>query len=140
MPRLGNYSKCKMYKIVSMNNPDLVYFGHTCDTLSRRFSKHKSSSNTTTSKIIIEKGDAIIILLEEYPCENEMVARSREAYYILNNNCVNKQIPGRTQKEYRDSHKEKMNEYQKEYHNSHKEKSKEYYKLYYLKNKANNSV
>ena len=45
MTRLGDYNLCKIYKITSMNNPELVYYGHTCDTLSRRFSNHKKPSN-----------------------------------------------------------------------------------------------
>ena len=54
MPRLGDYNNCKIYKIISMNDINLVYYGHTCDTLSRRFSKHKSPSNKSTSKQIID--------------------------------------------------------------------------------------
>ena len=155
MPKIGDLSKCKIYKIVSMNNPDMVYYGHTCDTLSRRFSKHKAPSNSATSKLIIDKGDAIILLVEEYPCNNEMEATARESFYILNNPCINKNVPGRTSKEYRDSHKEQIQEYRdshkeqikeyrdshkeqmKEYQQSHKEQLKEYYRLYYLKNKNN---
>ena len=93
MPRVGDYSKCKIYMIVSMNNPELVYYGHTCDTLSRRFSKHKSLLNNTPSKQIIDKGDAIIILVETYACKNKMEARVREAHYIMLNKCVNKELP-----------------------------------------------
>ena len=143
MPRVGDLTKCKIYKITSLNNPELVYYGHTCDTLSRRFSKHKAPSNGATSKLIIDKGDAIILLFEEYPCENENQAKAREAFYILNNPCVNKNVPGRTLQEYRDSHKKQSQEYRdshkennKEYRNSHKAELKEYKRLYYLKNKA----
>ena len=68
---------------------------------------------------------------------------------FLNNPCVNKNVPGRTDKEYRDSHKEQMNEYrdshkeqlneyQKEYQQSHIMQYKEYKRLWYLKNKAKN--
>ena len=95
MPRVGDLSKCKIYKIVSLNNPELVYYGHTCQTLARRFATHKAPSNGATSKLIIEKGDAIILLVEDYPCETENQARAREAYYILDNDCVNKYVPGR---------------------------------------------
>ena len=49
-------------------------------------------------KMIIEKGDSVILLIEDYPCESEDQARSREAFYVLNNPCVNKQIPGRIHK------------------------------------------
>ncbi len=124
-----------MYKITSMNNPELVYYGHTCDTLSRRFSKHKTPSNKTISKIIIEKGDAVIILLENYPCDSEDQAYAREAYYILNNPCVNKCIPGRTDKEYgkyyRSTHKEQI----KQYYEEHIDEKKEYDKIRYEFNK-----
>ena len=74
-----------------MNDPEMVYYGHTCDTLSRRFSKHKSLLNNTASKSIIDKGDAIILLVEDYPCNNKMQAQFREAHYIINNNCVNEE-------------------------------------------------
>ena len=80
MPRVGDLTKCKIYKITSLNNPELVYYGHTCQPLSRRFATHKAPSNTTNSKIIVEKGDSIILLVEDYPCENEDQARAREAF------------------------------------------------------------
>ena len=111
MPRVGDLSKCKIYKITSLNNPEMVYYGHTCQTLAQRFATHKGSYNTSTSKIIIEKGDAIILLIEDYPCETENQATSREAFYILNNTCVNKCVPGRTQKEYYEAIKEQKQEY-----------------------------
>ena len=119
MPRIGDLSKCKIYKITSLNNPDLVYYGHTCQTLAQRFSSHKAPRNPTKSKQIIEKGDAIILLVEEFPCESEDQAKVREAFYILNNTCVNKQVPGRTHKDsmksYFMNNKDKWNEYQREY-------------------------
>ena len=37
----------KIYKITSLNNPELVYYGHTCQTLSQRFTSHKKVSNST---------------------------------------------------------------------------------------------
>ena len=58
MPRVGDLSKCKIYKIISLNNPELVYYGHTCQTLALRFAQHKSPGNKSTSKKIIEKGTA----------------------------------------------------------------------------------
>jgi hypothetical protein len=38
---------------------------------------------------------------------------AREGHYIKNIMCVNKNIAGRTQKEYRDDNKEKLKEYKK---------------------------
>ena len=100
MSRLGDYNNCKIYKIISMNDINLVYYGHNCDTLSRRFSRYKSPSNKSTSKQIIDLGDAMIVLVEDFPCDNENQARAREAFYIQNNPCINKNIPGRTVKQY----------------------------------------
>jgi hypothetical protein len=116
MPRVGDLSKCKIYKIVSMNNPDMVYYGQTCQTLSQRFATHKSPSNPTTSKLIIEKGDAIIVLVEEYPCNSIMEASARESFYILNNHCVNKQIPGKIME------KNDRKNYNKNYYETNKDK------------------
>jgi len=131
MPRIGDYSNCKIYKITSMNNPELVYYGHTCDTLSRRFSTHKAPLNPTKSKTIIEKGDAIILLVEEYPCQNKYEAKAREAFYILNNHCINKQVPNRTTQEYYEDKKEhileKVNQYRKQHRELIIERKKKFY-------------
>lgn len=119
MPRIGNLFHCKIYKIISLNNPHLVYYGHTCQNLNNRFATHKSSYNTSTSKIIIEKGDAVILLIENFPCDFEAQATAREAFYIVNNPCVNKQIPGRTKKasykNWYDNNKEYDNERCRQY-------------------------
>ena len=48
------------------------------------------------------------MLVENFPCQDENEASAREKYYIINNPCVNKNIPGRTQKEYKIAHKEKI--------------------------------
>jgi hypothetical protein len=63
MPRIGDLSKCKIYKITSSNNHELVYYGHTCQSLAQRFATHKAPSNKTTSKQIIDKSDSVIILI-----------------------------------------------------------------------------
>jgi hypothetical protein len=135
MPRIGDLQNCKIYKIVSMNNPELVYYGHTSQTLAQRFSTHKCPSNKTTSKQIIDKGDAIILLVEHFPCLNENEARAREGYYILNNPCVNRCVAGRTDKQYYIDNKQTKDDYQKKYDSEHKEQIKNRMKLYRQKKK-----
>ena len=135
MPRIGDLQNCKIYKIVSMNNPEMVYYGHTCQTLAQRFAQHTSKSNKTSSKNIIEKGDAIILLVEHFPCLNENEARAREGYYIFNHTCVNKCVAGRTEKQYYIDKKEILDEYQKKYDSEHKEQIKNRMKLYRQKKK-----
>ena len=44
-----DYSKSKIYKITNDYNDD-VYVGSTCDTLGRRFSRHKSASKKEKKK------------------------------------------------------------------------------------------
>ncbi len=131
MPRVGDLTKCKIYKITSLNNPELVYYGHTCQPLSHRFAQHKSPSNDSTSKIVIEKGDAIILLVEEYPCETQDQANAREAFYILNNLCVNKFIPERSNKQYHIDFRDKISERKKQYHIDFRDKISEQKKAYY---------
>lgn len=140
MPRRGDYSKCKIYKVISLSNPEYVYFGHTCIALSQRFSIHKSKNNKCKSKIVIEKGDAVIMLVENFPCQDDDEASAREKYYIINNVCVNKNIPARTQdeikqrqNEYRQANLDSIKEKMKEYQTNNKDKMKKYIKKYHEK-------
>ena len=103
-----SYQNCKIYKIISPSNPELIYYGHTCRTLEQRMSEHQTKNNNTQSKIIITKGDAIIELIENYPCNNRSQALRKEGEYIKNNSCVNKVIAGRTDKEYREDHSKQV--------------------------------
>jgi hypothetical protein len=84
-------------------------------TLAQRFSHHKTPSNKSSSKQIIDLGDAVILLVENYPCQSEDQARAREGYYIINNPCVNKCVAGRTKKQYYVDNKQTKDEYQKKY-------------------------
>ncbi len=122
---IPNYQNCKIYKIISLSNPELIFYGHTCNTLIQRMSNHKNKFNNCTSKKIIELGDAQIELVEDYPCNNKDEARSREAFFILNNPCINKNIPGRTPKEsfkaYYNKNKEKFQIKNAKYRETHKE-------------------
>lgn len=109
MEILTDTTKFKIYKITSLIEPDLIYYGHTSQPLKNRFLLHKSSKNKTSSKIIFEKGNAEISLVEEFICNSKREAEEKESYYILNNKCVNKNFP--TGKKY-DS--EKMKQYNKQ--------------------------
>lgn len=74
------------------------YLGKTKQKLPKRFGNHISSKDCT-SRIITQYKSCVIILLEEVECtKKESVAIERA--YIETYVCVNKQLPGRTQKEY----------------------------------------
>jgi adenylate kinase family enzyme len=122
---MPDYQKGKIYKLWSPQG-DEIYIGSTINTLARRKEQHKTNLNSCCSKILFEKYDDVRIeLIEEYPCKNKMELNKREGHYIRNNDCVNKCVAGRTQKEYKEDNKEKLLEYHKEYREENKEKISE---------------
>ena len=149
-----NYENGKIYKLYSPSK-NMVYYGSTAEKyLSRRLQSHLSSykryKNNTyhycKSFDVLECEDYKIELVEEISCNNVEQLREREKYYILNNDCINKNIPNRTKKEYnkewRNNNKEHIKEYYQdnkerfnEYKQNNKEHKKEYNKNYYQDNK-----
>ena len=132
---MPNYQNCKIYKIINDAIPDKVYYGHTVSRLSDRLSQHKKWSNKCTSKELFTEIGAKIILVESYPCNNVDEAKARERHYIENNECVNKNIPGRTQKEWYNIWYEENKEVITEKHKIYREQNKEQRKIYYEENK-----
>jgi hypothetical protein len=136
---MERYKNGKIYKIVDNTNGN-VYIGSTCEpTLAHRLAKHrghyreylKGGNRYITSFKILENNDYSIVLLEEFPCETKDQLLARERFYIENNGCINKKIPTRTQKEWREDNKN----YQKEYKEQNKDKIKNYLKEYREQNK-----
>ena len=123
-----NYQLGKIYKIVDNTNGN-VYIGSTCEpTLARRLSNHVQDykrreirNNNTRSFQIIDNNNYDIILIENYPCERKDELHARERYYIEALECVNKQIPARTRKEFNIYNKVKQNMYNKTYYINNKE-------------------
>ena len=96
-----------IYKLSREDSED-VYYGSTKQTLKLRFTLHKSQSKLGTNHCMSRKlfeadNDVKIELMET--CEATTV-KVREAHYIRNFRCINKQIPNRSKKEYDDGHKE----------------------------------
>jgi hypothetical protein len=120
---MPNYQKGKIYKIYS-NNTDKIYYGSTTERLSQRLAKHRCGFKRykegkygyCSVNEILFFDDVKIILVENVPCNSIEELHAREQFYIINNNCVNKQISGRTKEEYRELHKEKNKEYCKKYY------------------------
>ena len=121
---MPDYQKAKIYKLVGYG---LTYYGATIQSLCERKSGHKRNINKCMSKELFKLGDDIdIVLVENYPCNNKEELHQRERYYIENNECINKQIPTRTKKEYCETNKENKKEYDKEYRENNKDKIKQY--------------
>jgi len=102
-----DYKNGKIYKIISDETDD-VYYGSTCDLLSKRLSGHRGSYKSylkgngakSTSFDIVKFESSKIVLVEKFPCDDKTELFKRERHYIELNECVNKFIPGRTSKEY----------------------------------------
>lgn len=146
---MPNYQNAKIYKLWCHETDD-IYIGSTIQSLSQRLAKHKSKSNKCNSHVLFEKSNNVMIeLIENYPCENRDELNRREGELIRKNNCVNKSIAGRTQKEYnqdnreyiaekqkqyREANRDKLLEQQKQHHQDNRDKILEYQKQYYRDN------
>lgn len=139
------YSNAKIYKIIDIGYND-CYYGSTCQPLSKRIGDHKKNYKCykddkygfITSFILFDKyglENCKIELVENYECKTKEELRQREGWYIKNNDCVNKRIPGRTQKEYYEDNKDNKKDNMKEYYEKNKDKIKELKKDYYEKSK-----
>tara|TARA_R110000822_G_scaffold109795_3_gene239772 strand:+ start:627 stop:1334 length:708 start_codon:yes stop_codon:yes gene_type:complete len=109
-----------------------IYYGATTQPLHKRFFGHKSNYKRNIHKyqssLLFNKygvENIKVILIKQFPCENKKELEAEEAKYIRENKCVNKNIPLRTHKEWRDNNREKI----KEYNEVNKEKAKEKYEL-----------
>ena len=127
---MTDYTKAKIYKIVD-NTTDNIYIGSTCEpTLARRLAKHVKNYNyykngkgsNVRSYEILQNENYNIILIENVQCNNRDELRARERFYIDSLPCVNKNIPGRSKKEYREINTDKIALQNKQYRDINKEK------------------
>ena len=133
---MPEYKNARVYQIVSPSHPEIPpYYGSTVRTLAQRMVQHRCKSNTTSSRLLIELGDAIILLVEEIVCNSKEEMRKCEAGYILNNDCINKTVPLRTSKEYYEQNKEKWIIAWKKRYEEKKEEIKQYQKDFYHEHK-----
>ena len=125
---MPDYQKSKIYKIINPNIPDKTYYGSTSvKYLSQRFAQHKKWNNECKSNILFQKEGAKIVLVENFPCNDKVELKKRERWYIENNQCINKTIPGRTKKEWQEDNKDKIKKQKKIYAKKNKDKIKKYY-------------
>ena len=137
-----NYQNGKIYTIRSYQTDD-VYYGSTTQPLSKRLSMHKrhyklwqdNKKNYLTSFEIVKYNDCYIELVENYPCNSKAELEKFEGQCIRNNECINKNIPGRSKKQYREDNKDKMDIWYKQYREDNKEKISKQKKQYQEDNK-----
>ena len=76
-----------------------------------------------------------IELIENHQCNDIYELRAREGFFIREISTLNKNIAGRTSKEYKEEHKEEAKTYKKQYYEKHKEEYKEAVRKYYEEHK-----
>ncbi len=145
------YQNGKIYTIRYKDDDDLIYVGSTIQPLYKRWFTHKNKCLNEKDKayniLLYRKiretnniNDWYIELYEDYPTSNKENLLKREGEVIREIGTLNKNIAGRTNKEfckqyyndnkesfkqYRDNNKEKMKYYNKKYYEDHKLKTKE---------------
>jgi hypothetical protein len=121
-----------IYIIRSHQTTD-VYYGSTKQRLSQRMTEHRSQykryingevSYFRSVNHILKYNDAYIELIEEIEYKNKQELIAREGFFIRNNSCINKEIAGRTQKEWCNDNKEHISIYCKEKYKKKKELNK----------------
>ena len=142
---MPNYNKGQIYKIVDVGY-NKCYIGSTTQKLSDRIAKHRlfykqykqgKKEYVSIFDIFDEFGveNCKIEWIEDYPCDNRKQLEAREGHYQQELNCVNKNLAGRTKKEYREEHREYLSQIDKERYLENKEKILEKQKYNYQNNK-----
>ena len=124
---MSKYQKSIIYKIYDNTNND-VYYGSTYNLLRIRISKHRSDAKRKCNKAsqpIILNDNYDYSMVEKYPCNSKQELHARERYWIENFECINKKIPGRTEKEYKTLYNAKNKEHINEQHAEYYAKNKE---------------
>lgn len=148
MPKQSiNHLNTIMYKIVCKDTEITdCYAGKTTD-FTRRKSEHKRACNALTHvayeynvyQYIRANGgwdNWDMIQIEKYEAVDMLDSKARERYWIENLQAkLNKCIPLRTQQEWYQENKEKINTYRQNYLQENKEKIQDKNKEYRLKNK-----
>ena len=109
---MNRYEKGQIYKVVDIGY-NMCYIGSTCQSLSKRFYKHKEKYYQYTEgkadcnrivNIIFDRygiENCKIELLQDFPCQSRNELLRQEGEHIRNNDCVNKIVSGRTNEEWR---------------------------------------
>ena len=138
----NKYQQGKIY-VLHSSETKKCYIGSTYLTLNERLRKHRNDYSSwvlgnrgyVTSFEILRFYDCKIELIADYPCNSKEELEKEEGKYQCSKECVNRNIAGRTPKEYYEEHKERIDAYRKQWFDENKEHVKKYKAEYYLKNK-----
>lgn len=137
------YKRGKIYTIRNIADDTMIYVGSTINTLPKRFNRHKEQCKSGQSCSLynyITDNDWVgwyIELFEAYNCNNRDELVRKEGEVIRKIGTINKNIAGRTNKEWYEENKEAKLEQHKKWYQDNKEVMLKYAKKYY---KDNNEV
>ena len=142
---MPDYSKGQIYKIVDVGQTK-CYIGSTVQQLCCRMATHranyKSYLNDKYKYISVfslfqefEPENCKIVWVKDYPCSSKKELEAEEGKLQRETDCINKNIAGRTLKEYHNDNKDRISIKQKTYYDNHREERKVYRKEYNEKNK-----
>ena len=92
MPKYGDLTKTKIFKVHSLSHPEYFYFDYTTQPLYNRIATLRSKHDAELDNIF-KFNDAIISLMENYPCDkiHDVVMKVNE-YIQLEPNCLNVKV------------------------------------------------
>lgn len=142
---MNRYENGRIYKIVDVGF-NKSYIGSTCEKLSVRFNRHKWKYNsykrglterTRSFDLFDEFGvdNCKIFLIENFPCSSKEELEAREGYYQEINECINKQLAGRSHKQWTQDNKEHLQKYKHNWYKNNEDKVKENVKRHKEENK-----
>jgi DNA anti-recombination protein RmuC len=134
---MPDYTKTIIYKLINYDYPELVYVGSTTNFTKRKQNHKDRCLNEKNKKYNLKVYTNIrendgwenwnMIKICDYPCNNKREAELKEDEYMTELKAsLNMIRASRTQKQYQEDNKEKIQEYAKEYRDNNKEKIKEY--------------
>jgi len=139
---MKDYLNGKIYKIASKDT-DKIYIGSTTGSLDYRFYRHQQSyclylnnlgSKIYSAELFDEVGvdQCYIELICEYPCDNSHELACEEGRHQMLNlyNIVNKNIAGRTNRQYYIDNKKSILDKKREYYKNNCETRKAYQNKY----------
>ena len=139
-----DYSFAKIYTIQNRNSPDDVYVGSTTQTyLCQRWASHLQSFREGRKTFLYQRmrdtdvSDWYIELYEAYPCSSIDELLKREGEIIRQIATLNKNIAGRTDKEYYIDNKDILVEKKKNYYKNNRERRLAYQNDYNRKKREN---
>ena len=134
---MPNYQDGYIYKLWSLQTEE-IYIGSSTTETRKRLYEHKSrykgflkGTHKTNYSVfeIVQYPDCKIEIIEKYPCNSRAELCKREGEIQRETKCCNRNIAGRTIKEYYKDNEEKIKEYYRGY-------NKKYSHMYYIRRKT----